>query len=316
MSYVINILVIIIGFNKRKGVFMYKTAASFLGVLIALMISANGYLSAQIGGFASLPVIHIVGLVAVTVVLIISKEKKGEGKVPFYLNLGGLCGILLVLFNNRCFNALGASMTLSLGMVGQFAGSVLADSTGFAGMKKYPFTLQKAIGLIILFTGAFVMVESWQGDWLNILLAIISGALVILSMVLNSQLSLRIGVFHGVRRNYLAGLIGTIPVLLIWNVDFGVAANALVETNPLFILTGGTLGVLIVAGSNKVLPKIPVIYSTLLMFIGQALAGLVIDYFISGDLSFRKIVGILIITGGLIFNSLSEKSSVQKEVIA
>lgn len=291
------------------SVHMYKIAASFLGILIALMLTANGVLAGAVGNLTSLPIIHLAGLIAVSFALFFVREEKSEEPVPFYLNAGGLIGVFLVLFNMRCFDSLGASMTLSLGIVGQVLGSLLADSTGFLGMKKYPFYRRKLIGLLFLFAGVMTMTESWQGDLLDIFLALISGALVILSMIFNSQLALRIGTFHGVRRNYLMGLLGSSAVLLIYSPDLSGAYGSLLSVNPLFIVGGGFIGVLVVAGSNRILPKIPTIYTTLLLFVGQAMAGILIDLLISGEFSVRKTAGVIIIALGLLVNIVLEKSS-------
>lgn len=286
---------------------MYKLLALLLGILIAVMLSINGVLSGYVGSFAPLPIIHIAGLLTVSLVLLFVREQRSEEKVPWYLNFGGAIGIFLVIMNNQCFQTLGASLTLSLGIIGQTLGSILADSTGFLGVKKYPFNPRKLIGLSLLLLGIVIMTDSWRGDLLNIVLAVTAGSLVILSMIVNSQLSLRIGIFHGVRRNYLVGLFFSVILLLF--VDFSISETfqAVLTVNPVFILGGGICGVLIVAGSNKILPKIPVIYTTLLLFCGQALAGLIIDYIISGNVPLNKVLGILVLSLGLFVNMLLEK---------
>ena len=50
---------------------------------------------------------------------------------------------------------------------------------------------------------------------INIIIAFITGALVILSMVINSSLGKKIGVLQGTFINYIVGLIGIVVVLLI-----------------------------------------------------------------------------------------------------
>ena len=288
---------------------MYKLLASLLGILIAIMLSLNGVLAESVGNFAPLPMIHIAGLLGVTLVLLFVREKRTDQKVPFYLNFGGAIGIFLVIMNIQCFRTLGASLTLSLGIIGQTLGSIVADSTGFLGFKKYPFNPRKLVGLSLLLVGIVIMTDSWRGDIFNIFLAVTAGSLVILSMMVNSQLSLRIGIFHGVRRNYLVGFICSMILLAFVNFSFSETFQAVRTVNPVFIFGGGICGVLIVAGSNKILPKIPVIYTTLLIFCGQAVAGLIIDYIITGDFPLNKVLGVLVIASGLFVNMLLEKKS-------
>ncbi|MBN2656301.1 MAG: DMT family transporter [Spirochaetales bacterium] len=286
---------------------MYKAAASLVGVLIAFMVISNGILSGHIGNLLSLPVIHIAGLLMVTFILLISGEKKTGNKVPFHLNTGGLFGVLLVLFNNYCFDQLGASLTLSLGIIGQTIASMMADSTGFLGMKKYPFNRRKLAGLVLLLAGAVVMTDSWKGDAVPVIMALSAGAFVILSMIINSRLSLLVGTFRGVRRNYLAGLAGSLAVLLVFRPSPEPLFGMFLQIHPLFIFGGGFLGVLIVAGSNRILPKIPVIYASLLLFAGQAVTGIVSDLVTSGSLPVNRLAGVLLVLAGLFINMILEK---------
>jgi len=286
---------------------MYKVYASILGILITLMLSINGILAGNIGSLSTLPIIHIAGLLTVSIWLFFVKEKRTGEKIPVYLNFGGMLGIFLVLMNNRCFESLGASLTLSLGIIGQTIGSILADTIGVLGMKKYPFNPKKLIGLSLLFLGIVIMTESWMGDFLNMFFAFTAGVFVVFSMILNSQLSLRIGTFHGVRRNYIVGLICSVIVFQFSDSSVYTVFESIKIINPLYLIGGGFIGVLVVAGSNRVLPKIPVIYTTLLIYGGQAVAGIIIDYIMSGELSLKKIMGTMVIITGFFVNMILER---------
>ncbi|MBU3112444.1 DMT family transporter [Clostridium lacusfryxellense] len=76
---------------------------------------------------------------------------------------------------------------------------------------------------------------------------------------------------------------------------------------PLWIFLGGVLGVIVVSSSSIVIPKIPTIYTTLLIFIGQLFTGIIIDYFRDGFISKGKIIGGLLILLGIIYNSNVDK---------
>lgn len=137
---------------------MYKLYAILIGVLITIMVSFNGTLESHIGNFFAVLVIHIVGLLSISLILIIRKErpviKKG---IPRYLYTGGAIGILLVLVNNICFSNLGASLTLSLGIFGQLLLSSIIDHFGLMGMKVYKFQAKKLIGFSIILVGLIIM---------------------------------------------------------------------------------------------------------------------------------------------------------------
>ena len=106
-------------------------------------------------------------------------------------------------------------------------------------------------------------------------------------------------------------MICSVIVFYLAGFDSGEFLRNVSVVNPVYLLGGGFLGVMIVAGINRVLPEIPAIYTTLLIFGGQAVAGILIDYIISGIIIPRKIIGVLIIILGLFFNLLLEKSSVK-----
>ncbi|MBS4538852.1 DMT family transporter [Clostridium sp. D2Q-11] len=140
-----------------------------------------------------------------------------------------------------------------------------------------------------------------------IILAFITGGLVILSMILNSGLAKRIGVFQGTFINFIVGLSFISLALLTTNNSMDFSFNNL-STVPFWAYLGGAIGVLVVATTNTIIPKIPTIYSTLLIFIGQLLAASIIDYFTGHLVSKWKIIGGLFIVSGLLYNSYIDKS--------
>lgn len=144
-----------------------------------------------------------------------------------------------------------------------------------------------------------------------LLLAVIGGFLTILSMVINASLAKKVGVFQGTFINYIVGLIIIIIITL------GLQQHLYVEdlTNiPFYAFLGGVVGVSIVASSNVIIPKIPTMYTTLLTFIGQIFAGIIIDYLRLSHISKGKIIGGLLIILGILYNSnIDRKQLADKE---
>lgn len=134
------------------------------------------------------------------------------------------------------------------------------------------------------------------------LLAMLGGVLTTLSMVVNSSLGKKIGVLQSTLVNYIVGLIGSLLVLLIIGTNINIEMVNFSKM-PFYIFLGGLLGVSVVYSSNKIIPRIPVVYSMLLLFIGQIIAGIIIDIVVSGELSTNKIFGAIIISIGIIYNS-------------
>lgn len=137
---------------------------------------------------------------------------------------------------------------------------------------------------------------------LMILLAILGGVLTTLSMIVSSTLGKKIGLIQSTIIHYIGGLIGGVFILLgIGNAS----APSIMDMSrmPLYIFLGGIIGVVVVYTSNIVIPKIPVVYSTLLMFSGQMLCAIIIDTIVMGEFSWQKLLGSVVVILGIFYNS-------------
>jgi len=138
---------------------MYKISAVFIGILIAIMVTFNGLLVNYTDKYQSILIIHIVGLIAAMIIILIKKERfKLTKNIPIYLFSGGLIGVLMVFLNKLCFNTLGASLTLSLGIFGQLILACFIDHYGLFGLNIYKFKKKKIIGFFIIFSGLVTMI--------------------------------------------------------------------------------------------------------------------------------------------------------------
>ncbi|SHI98799.1 Uncharacterized membrane protein YdcZ, DUF606 family [Clostridium cavendishii DSM 21758] len=145
-----------------------------------------------------------------------------------------------------------------------------------------------------------------------VILAVIGGILTTLSMIINSSLGKRIGVFQATLVNYFVGLVTTSIVVIFIGNKMQLSLNDFSKM-PFYIFLGGVVGVSVVYSSNRIVPKIPVVYSTLLFFIGQIVAGIIIDYILLKTVSTNKIIGAIIITIGILYNSRVDKKITSKQ---
>lgn len=130
----------------------------FTGVILAVMVSLNGGVSSASGNYASSVIIHFVGLIGIIAVLFITKSKiKNLKGIPFYTFIGGLIGILTVLFTNTSFASLGVSLTVSLSLLGQLFTSLIVDHFGYFNLPVNKFNKKKILGFIIIIIGIYVM---------------------------------------------------------------------------------------------------------------------------------------------------------------
>jgi transporter family-2 protein len=159
MTYVILILnLYVLDLIVDRRFFMYRLISAFIGVLITIMILLNGVLSQKLGNYASTFIIHLLGLIFISIIVIVKKNKISFSKdIPAYLYSGGILGVFTILFNNISFNSLGASLTLALGLLGQSICSLILDHYGVLGMKVVKFKKEKLIGLIIIASGIVIM---------------------------------------------------------------------------------------------------------------------------------------------------------------
>lgn len=137
---------------------------------------------------------------------------------------------------------------------------------------------------------------------LMILLAVLGGVLTTLSMVVSSTLGKKIGLIQSTIIHYIGGLIGGVFILI--GLGSKIAPSIAEMSNmPFYIFLGGVIGVMVVYTSNIVIPKIPVVYSTLLMFSGQMLCAIMIDAIVMKDFSILKLIGAIIVVLGILYNS-------------
>lgn len=142
----------------KKEKHMYNFLSLLIGIIIAVMIAFNGNLSNGLGTYCSLVVIHLVGFIGVLGIMLYKRIKISFiNNLPFYLYIAGAISVFTVMFNNLSYTALGVSLPVALGLLGQLLTSLAFDHYGFLGTPKINFNKKKFIGLFIITIGIFVM---------------------------------------------------------------------------------------------------------------------------------------------------------------
>ena len=273
------------------------------------MIASNGGLTEQHGLYTAAVIIHIVGLIVITALALVKRERLFFARHAWFLYLGGAIGVLTTLFNNFSFGRISVSAILALGLFGQSIMGLVIDRYGFFNMPKHSFTKRKLIGLLFILGGIISMVNNFE--IIAVMVSFMAGVSIVISRTLNARLadltSVRTGTFY----NYLIGLIISIPVLLI--LGGGEINLARFELSPnIFIYAGGILGVCVVMLGNITVVKISAFYLTLLIFIGQIFSGILIDMVISQEFSSRNLVGGILVAIGLCVNLLLDSKRFAK----
>ena len=129
-----------------------------VGAITSIMIFFNGSLSDGYGNPLSTVLIHLSGLVAILIIMLLthSRMKLPKG-LPLYLYSAGFIGIGTVMLTNIAYLKLGVSLSLALGLLGQTIFSLLTDHFGLLGMKTIKVNPKKLFGLGIIGIGICIM---------------------------------------------------------------------------------------------------------------------------------------------------------------
>lgn len=289
---------------------IYLALTPLIGALITTMNQVNSKLTAAVGSALALVLIHAVGLAASTAAIALRREKRNPARLLWYRYAGGAIGIGTVLASAAAFRGLGASMATALALLGQMAGAVALDATGLLGRRKHPLEPGQVPGLAASLLGIAVMAGPRIPALFPATMALLAGILPLSTFTLNSQLALEIGVFRSSRMNFLTGLCGSVAIALAAFATSALpsldAIGPALAAHPFMAIGGGVMGVIMVGSVNVVFPRIPAIYATTLLFAGQALIGLAIDAIDDGAIPVRKLAGVLILLGGMLYNAVRE----------
>lgn len=287
---------------------MYHFLSVLSGVFAAVMVVVNGELSSYYGLYSSTVVIHIIGLIFVLLISVARRERIFPAeKQRFYLYLGGVLGVITVVFCNFAFSSISVSAILALGLLGQSLTSLIFDRYGFLNMPKHPFSKPKLLGIAFIILGIVLMLINSKADALiPIVLSLLTGVSIVVSRTLNAALARNTSVLTSTVFNYITGLCVSAAVLLIAGTSEPMMQ--MFSLSPkVWIYTGGIIGVCMVSLLNAVVCKISSFYMTLLLFAGQVFAGVALDGALTGSFSVNSLIGGFAITAGLAQNLWIDK---------
>lgn len=132
-----------------------------------------------------------------------------------------------------------------------------------------------------------------------ILISIAAGAIVVLSRILNTKLSEKVGLIQSSFFNYLTGILAALILYIIFRDAFSLKQ---LYDIPFYAYLGGLLGVVIVILNSVITPKMSSFYATLIIFIGQLFTGILIDCITLKTIPVAKIIGGILVVAGLAYN--------------
>lgn len=133
------------------------------------------------------------------------------------------------------------------------------------------------------------------------LMAFTSGIIVIFNMVINSRLAKKTDIFVGTLANFFIAMITSLLIVMILKEKIGESIRNAGNV-PFMYYLAGLFGVFATIIFNIIVNKIPVIYSAILAFVGQLGMGVVLDIFLGNMISIGKIIGLVLISIGFLYN--------------
>ena len=286
---------------------MYYLLSLLAGMLISVMVVFNGGLNGRVGQTAALVIIHLAGLVFILLLMLLKGEKLRLKRLPFYLYLGGLLGIMTTVFNNTAFGHISVSAMMALGLLGESVSSLLADHFGLLGLPKRPMRPQKLWGGLLALAGVVFMWDDFQ--LIPVLVCLLAGVTVLVSRLINARQAAHSGLLGSTLINYAVGLTGSLLLLLFTG---GGQSVSFAMSGPFYIYLGGVMGGVIVLISSFCVGKMPSFYMTLALFLGQVLAGVLLDMVLAQAFPMNSLIGGLFVLGGLSVNLTLDRAYEKK----
>jgi transporter family-2 protein len=131
------------------------------GVGVGLQVPIAGAMGQRVGGIASSFIIHLSGAIFSGLFLFLRGGEKIRDwtTLPWYMLIAGIFGLILYLTINVTLPRLGSTMMVSLIIVGQLMAGVVIDHFGLLGVVTRHIDLPRAIGLVVLVLGAYLIAK-------------------------------------------------------------------------------------------------------------------------------------------------------------
>ncbi len=141
--------------------FLYILLALLTGVAIAVQTGINTQLRAFLGSplqavFVSFSVGTLV--LALTLVGLRSPPPVAQwARMPWWMWLGGICGLFIVSTNILVAPRLGAALLMSLAIAGQLGAALVLDHYGAFGFPMHALSLVRVAGALLLVGGVMLI---------------------------------------------------------------------------------------------------------------------------------------------------------------
>lgn len=140
---------------------LFVVMALLTGVVIAVQTGINSQLRAFLASpLQAVFVSFMVGTAVVALALVAKREPPPLAKwasMPWWMWLGGLCGLFIVSTNIIVVPRLGAALLTSLAIAGQLTTALALDHYGAFGFPVHHISLPRVAGAVLLLAGVVLI---------------------------------------------------------------------------------------------------------------------------------------------------------------
>ncbi|BAF58274.1 MAG: DMT family transporter [Pelotomaculum sp.] len=137
--------------------------AALSGIAMAVQGSLNSALGKVVGLWETTFIVHVTGLVLVSLLLLVCRDGDGSlanvFQAPWYTFLGGVLGVMIVYAVIRSMPRVGVAPATTAIILGQVFTAGLVDHFGLFGMNKIPFSLYNVLGTLLMAGGAWLILK-------------------------------------------------------------------------------------------------------------------------------------------------------------
>lgn len=278
------------------------------GAFIAAQSSVNGISTPVVGAIMVSAANFALQLLLLIIFQLVKEHYLPDlRKIPFICWCSGILATCCVAGMGFCVSKMGTAVSTCCYVAGQILISSAVDHFGLFGSNRHPFIAKKIPGLILIIIGVLSMNfigSSSSGMTVPIpylMLGVLLGVFAILVRTANARASAVCGTaVGGGMMNGLAGFVSSALVLFVM-AGFRPDFSGIPSVWPYFVLAS-VLGVSSIQSNIMAYKNGNVFYATIFLLIGQVTTGILMDTFIFHALSVGKIIGIIIISTGVLLD--------------
>ncbi|MBX9717772.1 MAG: DMT family transporter, partial [Microbacteriaceae bacterium] len=265
-----------------RGRTAFAVAATVVaGVLVATQHRLNGELGQRLDdGFTAALISFGSGWLLLMAMLAVSpRGQRGirtlttevrAGRLAPWLLLGGVGGGLLVLSQGLVAGILGVAIFTIATVTGQTISGMLADATGFAGLRRTGVTPQRVIGAVLTLAAVVVAVAPRLGTDVplaTIVLPLVAGIAIGLQQAVNGRVRTESG--SALAATTLNFAVGTAALAVVAVVHLAVAGLPDTPPSNPWLYLGGAVGAIFIAIQVVTVTRIGVLLLGLSLVAGQ-----------------------------------------------